>query len=147
MLMLGVSVIYYVYHESLIGLFSQDANVISIGGEWIRILSYSYFVYGWWMVSSKAFNGSGDPITPTKINFVFFWLIQIPLAYYLAIPADWQHIPGYFGQFSCQRPRPHYLLSGFLREESGKPQPCDIINSRKHIKYGKHAPWNKVLIK
>ena len=48
-------------------------------------MSYSFFVYGWWMVAVQAFNGAGDTMTPTKINVVFFWLIQIPLAWYLAI--------------------------------------------------------------
>ena len=75
----------------LISIFTDDVKVIQIGGEWIRILSYSYFVYGWWMVSVQAFNGAGDTTTPTKINLVFFWLIQIPLAYYLAIELNWQH--------------------------------------------------------
>ena len=56
-------------------LFAERA-VIDIGAEWLRILSYSYFVYGWWMVSVQAFNGAGDTVTPTKINLVFFWLIQ-----------------------------------------------------------------------
>lgn len=89
--MLGVSVIYFFYNEPLIRIFSQDPRVVAIGAEWLRILSYSYFVYGWWMVTVQAFNGAGDTMTPTKINLVFFWLIQIPLAYYLAITWDWQH--------------------------------------------------------
>lgn len=89
--MIGVSVIYFLYNEALMSIFTDDATVISIGGEWLRILSYSYFVYGWWMVSVQAFNGAGDTITPTKINFVFFWLIQIPLSYVLAISLNWQH--------------------------------------------------------
>jgi len=51
---------------------------------WLKIVSYSYFIYGWWMVSVQAFNGAGDTVTPTKINLVFFWLIQIPLSYFMS---------------------------------------------------------------
>ena len=79
-----VAVVYFLNSESLVGIFTDDVKVISIGGEWLRIVSYSYFVYGWWMVSSQAFNGAGDTVTPTKINLVFFWLIEIPLSYFMA---------------------------------------------------------------
>jgi len=89
--LMAVSLVYFFFNQSLMGIFSSDQRVIAIGGEWLRILSYSYFVYGWWMVSVQAFNGAGDTKTPTKINLVFFWLIQIPLAYWLAIVLDWQH--------------------------------------------------------
>lgn len=97
--MVAVSVVYFVYSQELISLFSADPTVISIGGEWLRILSYSYFVYGWWMVSVQAFNGAGDTATPTKINLVFFWLIQIPLSYFLAISLGWQHSGVFWGVF------------------------------------------------
>lgn len=97
--MVSVSVIYFLFHEQLMSFFTSDPHVINIGGEWIRILSYSYFVYGWLMVSVQAFNGAGDTVTPTKINLVFFWLIQIPLCYYLAIPLDWQHSGVFWGVF------------------------------------------------
>ncbi len=88
---LVVSVVFFFFHHELIALFTDDAKVIEIGGEWLRILSYSYFVYGWWMVAVQAFNGAGDTVTPTKINLVFFWMIQIPLSYALAISMGWQH--------------------------------------------------------
>jgi putative MATE family efflux protein len=97
--LVGVSFLYYFQNEALIGIFSDDAQVIAIGREWIRILSYSYFVYGWWMVSVQAFNGAGDTRTPTFINFVFFWLIQIPLCWWLAIRLDWQHSGVFWGVF------------------------------------------------
>ncbi len=79
-----VSVVYNLYSDSLVGLFSDDAGVISVGSLWLTIVSYSYFVYAWWMVATQAFNGSGDTATPTKINIVFFWLFQIPLSYVMA---------------------------------------------------------------
>lgn len=89
--LLGVSVIFFFFNHRLLEVFSTDDQVIAIGAEWLRILSYSFFIYGWWMVAVQAFNGAGDTITPTRINFVFFWLIQIPLSYLLAINFDWQH--------------------------------------------------------
>lgn len=97
--LIGVSVIYFFFHNSLMDIFSDDARVIAIGGEWLSILSYSYFVYGWWMVAVQAFNGAGDTKTPTWINFIFFWLIQIPLCYTLAIRFDWAHSGVFWGVF------------------------------------------------
>lgn len=88
---LAVSAVFFIAHDAVIGLFTQDPAIVAIGGEWLSILAYSYFVYGWWMVSVQAFNGAGDTMTPTWINLVFFWLIQIPLAWVLAVPMGWAH--------------------------------------------------------
>lgn len=96
---LAVSVVFFFLHDQLVALFTDDAQVIAIGGEWLAILSYSYFVYGWWMVSVQAFNGAGDTMTPTWINLVFFWAIQIPLAWALALPMGWAHSGVFWGVF------------------------------------------------
>jgi putative MATE family efflux protein len=96
---LAVSVVFFIAHDAVIGLFTSDPAVIAIGGEWLSILAYSYFVYGWWMVSVQAFNGAGDTLTPTWINLVFFWLIQIPLSWWLALPLGWAHSGVFWGVF------------------------------------------------
>jgi putative MATE family efflux protein len=97
--LIAVSVVYFFFNESLMRIFTTDEKVIAIGSEWMQILSYSYFVYGWWMVSVQAFNGAGDTKTPTRINLVFFWLIQIPLSYLLAITFDWKQSGVFWGVF------------------------------------------------
>jgi putative MATE family efflux protein len=94
-----ISVLFFFFHEQLMGIFTDDPAVMAIGGEWLRILSYSFFVYGWWMVAVQAFNGAGDTVTPTKINLVFFWLIQIPLSYALAISLGWQQTGVFWAVF------------------------------------------------
>ncbi len=89
--LLAVSVVFFALPREFMGIFSADPTVVAIGAEWLRILSYSLFVYGWWMVAVQAFNGAGDTVTPTWINVIFFWLIQIPLSWLLAIELGWQH--------------------------------------------------------
>ncbi|QNP39992.1 MATE family efflux transporter [Lysobacter solisilvae (ex Woo and Kim 2020)] len=96
---LAVSVFFFLMPAQLLAFFTDDPKVVAVGAQWLKILSYSYFVYGWWMVSVQAFNGAGDTVTPTKINVVFFWLIQIPLAYWLAIHLDWQHTGVFWAVF------------------------------------------------
>lgn len=97
--LIGVSVVYFFYNDWLMRIFTDDSGVIAMGAEWIKILSFSYFVYGWWMVSTQAFNGAGDTRTPTRINLVFFWLIQIPLSYFLAITLGWKQSGVFWGVF------------------------------------------------
>lgn len=86
-----VAALFFLLPRELVGVFSSEPQVIEVGAEWLRILSYSLFVYGWWMVSVQAFNGAGDTATPTWINVVFFWLIQIPLAWLLALRLQLGH--------------------------------------------------------
>lgn len=97
--LVGVSLVFFFFNKSLMRIFTDDNTVIDIGAEWLRILSYSYFVYGWWMVSVQAFNGAGDTKTPTLINVIFFWFLQIPLSYFLAIYLGWQYSGVFWGVF------------------------------------------------
>jgi putative MATE family efflux protein len=97
--LVAVSAAFFALPAELMSLFTADAAVIATGAEWLRILSYSLFVYGWWMVSVQAFNGAGDTATPTWINVVFFWLIQIPLSWLLATGLGWQQSGVFWGVF------------------------------------------------
>jgi len=87
MLFLGtVGVFFIAFAEPVIRLFIRDPEVVPLGAACLRIVSYGNLGYAYFMVMMQAFNGAGDTITPTIVNFFGFWLLEIPLAYVLAKP-------------------------------------------------------------
>ena len=80
----GVSLLFLLLAPHLVGIFSNDPEVIRIGAACLRIISLCYVLYAYGMVVVQAFNGAGDTFTPTMINLVCFWIIQLPLAYWLS---------------------------------------------------------------
>ena len=80
-----VAVVFIVFAEGFIRLFTDEIEVVRIGADCLRILSYGYLLYALGMVMIQAFNGAGDTTTPTIVNFFCFWLLELPLAYALAI--------------------------------------------------------------
>jgi putative MATE family efflux protein len=83
-----VSVILIALPSSLITLFTTEADVVRSGVASLRIISFGFILYGLGMVVVQAFNGAGDTLTPTWINFFTFWMLEIPLAYALALWMD-----------------------------------------------------------
>lgn len=65
--------------------FSDDPEVLRYGTSCLRILGIGFPMYAMGMVIVQALNGAGDTATPTIMNFISFWLLQIPLAYLLAM--------------------------------------------------------------
>jgi putative MATE family efflux protein len=89
MVFLGaVGVVLIVFAEPVVRLFTQDPEVVPLAASCLRILSYGNIGYAYGMVMLQAFNGAGDTITPTWVNLFGFWFLEIPLAYWLAIPMN-----------------------------------------------------------
>lgn len=86
MILLGiVGLILVLIPGYFINLFIDDPAVLTSGTECLRIISIGFVAYGFGMVLVNSFNGAGDTTTPLKINIFAFWLIEIPLAWILAI--------------------------------------------------------------
>ena len=85
LLMLAFSVVFIMFAEQVVGIFTSDHDIIQIGAECLRILSYGFGLYGLGLAMIQAFNGAGDTMTPTWINGICFWLFQIPFAYWLSL--------------------------------------------------------------
>jgi len=86
MIFLGVVGVFFItFAEPVIRLFTNDPAVIPLAVSALRIFSYGNIGYAYAMVMLQAFNGAGDTITPTIVNFFAFWMLEIPLAYFLAL--------------------------------------------------------------
>lgn len=87
--MSGVTLLFLLCSPPIISLFTKVAAVKKYGVEALQIVGAGYIFYGIGMVMMQALNGAGDTRTPTWINFIGFWLFQIPLAYFMAKGLNW----------------------------------------------------------
>ena len=90
MIFLGiVGLAFVVFADPIVGIFTHAAagpEVHAYGVDCLRIIACGFLFYAYGMVFTQSFNGAGDTWTPTVLNFVVFWLFEIPLAYALAVP-------------------------------------------------------------
>ncbi len=76
--------VFLLFAPSLVGFFTDRPETHRYGVAALKILAAGYMFYAWGMVLMQAFNGAGDTMTPTRINFVSFWMLQLPAAWALS---------------------------------------------------------------
>jgi putative MATE family efflux protein len=85
MVFLGsVGVVFFLFATPVVSIFTNDPAVAHIAANSLRIFSCGNVAYAFGMVMMQAFNGAGDTITPTIVNLVGFWILELPLAWWLA---------------------------------------------------------------
>lgn len=84
-----VGVLFYTGATDIVGLFDRDAGVMAVGVQCLEIFCAGYVFLAYGMVLNQALNGAGDTRTPTLINIVCFWIVEIPLAYALTTIWHW----------------------------------------------------------
>ena len=75
---------FLVFAEPLVRAFTTEAEVVLHATRCLRIVSCSMGFYAFGTVLPHAFNGAGDTTTPTLINLLCAWVLQLPLAYVLS---------------------------------------------------------------
>ncbi|OKL41732.1 MATE family efflux transporter [Pontibacter flavimaris] len=110
--MAAVTLIFILFGKHLSSFFTDDTEVIGIATEALQIITLGYIFFGLGMVMVQAFNGAGDTRTPALINIVVLWLLEIPLAYTLALYLDMAYT-GIFIAIACCHSL-HALVSWWL---------------------------------
>lgn len=90
-----VGVGFFLGAAQIVSLFDNNTRVVEIAVQCLRVFCLGYLFMAYGMVLSQALNGAGDTRTPTLINIVCFWVVEIPLAYTLAHLLNWGP-PGVF---------------------------------------------------
>jgi putative MATE family efflux protein len=82
----SIGLVFLLFTPQIVGLFTPDAGVAAVAIYGLRVISLGFPLYAAGMVLEQSFNGAGDTWTPTWLNLLAFWIIQIPLAWVLAAP-------------------------------------------------------------
>lgn len=80
-----VTLLFVCFSEFIISLYTSDKVILDYGSQALRIIGFGYIFYGIGMVMIQSLNGAGDTKTPTWINIFCFWMVQVPLAWLLAV--------------------------------------------------------------
>ncbi len=81
---LSISSCLYFLGDRLVGLFTQDAEVIRIGFEYLRIVSIAYFIQTTMFTFLGVIRGAGDVLMPMLNTLLAMWAVRIPLAFILS---------------------------------------------------------------
>ncbi len=80
----SVGLLFLVAAPWIVAAFTRDPLVYGSAVKALRIISLGFPLYAAGMCYQAAFNGAGDTWTPTRLNFYWQWLGQVPLAWFLS---------------------------------------------------------------
>lgn len=72
------------FGREMMMIFTSDQSVIAIGNDYLRIVGAVFVLHGAMNVMNGAMRGAGDTLFAMVIGIVTFWLIRVPLAYFLS---------------------------------------------------------------
>ncbi len=96
-----ITVIAILFSKELMGVFTDDENVILIGSKYLIIVSAFYILFSTMFVLNGVMRGAGATLVPMFITLLALWVVRIPASYYLSLEMGetgiWWAIPiGWF---------------------------------------------------
>ncbi len=82
-LLSAACLLFLFFAKPIVGIFSHEQQAEPIAVQCLRIFSISNLFFAFSAVFLQAFNGAGDTVTPSYINLIGFWIVELPLAWLL----------------------------------------------------------------
>ncbi|MBK7381492.1 MAG: MATE family efflux transporter [Ignavibacteriales bacterium] len=112
-----VMIVFLFFSDDIADFFTDEKDVVESAAQCLNIFSLGYFSYAFGMVLVQAFNGAGDTRTPTIMNLVIYWLMQIPLAYLLSVQLSLGAPGVYWTVVICET---IFSIAGYFLFKKGK---------------------------
>ena len=87
--MLFAASVFVLVPRQLIGLFSKDADVLSVGSSLLFLAAIFQLFDGIQGVITGTLRGIGDTRTPMVVNLVAHWVLGLPTSYLLCFVIGW----------------------------------------------------------
>lgn len=81
----GVSIVLMLWPEVFVGWFATGPEMEEYAVQALRWISACFAPLAYGLVMVQSFNGAGDTATPTWIKLGTHWLVQLSLAWFLAL--------------------------------------------------------------
>ena len=82
-MMTFLAVLMWIFAPQVMGLLSQDPEVIVLGAKCLRIEAWAELLFGVSIVAYGCCVGAGDTLVPSAINLLSMWVIRLGLALFL----------------------------------------------------------------
>ena len=82
-MMTFLAVLMWAFAPQVMGLLSQDPEVIVLGAKCLRIEAWAELLFGVSIVAYGCCVGAGDTLVPSAINLLSMWVIRLGLALFL----------------------------------------------------------------
>lgn len=85
------------FSDRMMRLFTSDPEIVSIGSDYLLIVSSFYLFFSTMFIISGVMRGAGDTLVPMFITLLSLWLVRIPVSWGLSrvigIHGVWWGIP------------------------------------------------------
>lgn len=84
------AVIFALLHKVLPSFYTDDAEVIYIAGLLLWMVAFFQLSDGVQVVSMGSLRGMGDVVIPSSVAFTAYWILGLPLGWFLAFVLKWE---------------------------------------------------------
>lgn len=79
-----ITILILLFKTHIIGIFTNEENIIPYGTEYLTIVSPFYFMFTVLFISNSVLKGAGDTLFPMFVTLLALWVVRVPISIFLS---------------------------------------------------------------